>query len=117
MLLLYVDPEMMIQVIVALMCTRKIAALRAAFPSSCGGLQPSAATVGPFGPKNRALRAHLKMLKINLENFAGIWLIFFAKFHLEQFVEICLENFEEIHSENVEEIHLQKFCGNPFGKF
>ena len=33
----------------------KIAAIRAAFSSSCGGLQPSAATVRPFGPKNRAL--------------------------------------------------------------
>ena len=49
-----------------LQSTRKIAALWAAFSSSCGGLQPSAATVGTFGPNNRALRAHLKMLKINL---------------------------------------------------
>ena len=29
---------------------KKIAALRVAFSSSCGRLQPSAATVGPFGP-------------------------------------------------------------------
>ena len=50
--------------------TRKIAALR-----------PSAATVGPFGPNNRALRAHLKMFKIHLGNFAQI--------HLEIFAEIC----------------------------
>ena len=40
--------------------TRKIAALQPAF---------SAATVGPFKPNNRALRAHLKMFKIHLENF------------------------------------------------
>ena len=43
--------------------TRKIAPLRAAFSSSCGGQQPSAATVGPFGPNNRALQAHLKFSK------------------------------------------------------
>ena len=57
--------------------TRKIAALRAAFSSSCGGLQPSAAMVGPLGPNNSALRAHLKMFEIHLENFAEI--------HLENF--------------------------------
>ena len=54
--------------------TRKIAALRAAFTSSCGGLQPSAAPVGPFGPNNRDLRAHLKMFKIHLKNLAAIHL-------------------------------------------
>ena len=36
---------------------RKIAFLRPAFSSSCGGLKPLAATVGPFEPNNRALRA------------------------------------------------------------
>ena len=30
--------------------TRKITALLAAFSNFCGGLQPSASTVGPFGP-------------------------------------------------------------------
>ena len=44
--------------------------LRATFSSSCGGLQPLAATVGPFVPNNRVLWAHLKMFKIHLENFA-----------------------------------------------
>ena len=32
------------------MKTEKIAALWAGFSSSCGGLQPSTATVGPSGP-------------------------------------------------------------------
>ena len=52
--------------------TRKIATLRAAFSSSCEGLQPLAVTVGPFGPNNRDLWAHFKKLKIHLENFAEI---------------------------------------------
>ena len=39
---------------VAFILTRKIAALPAAFYSSCGGLQSSPATVGPFGPNNGA---------------------------------------------------------------
>ena len=90
-----------------------MSALRAAFSSSCGGLQPSAATVGHFGPNNRAFRANLKILKIHLENFAEIhlenfaeiWLIFFAKIHLEKFVEIYLENFAEIRLENFAEIY------------
>ena len=59
--------------------TRKITALRVTFSSSCGGLQPLAATVGPFGPNNSALWAQLKMLKINLENLAEICLKFFLK--------------------------------------
>ena len=33
--------------------TRKTAALRAAFSISCGGLQPSAALLGPFGPSQK----------------------------------------------------------------
>ena len=68
------------------------------FSSSCGGLQPSAATVGPFGPKNRALRAHLRVLKIHLKKFPEI--------HLENFAEICLIFFAEIN--------LAKVCGNLF---
>ena len=72
--------------------TKKIATLWAAFSSSWGGLQPSAATVGPFGPKNRALREiHLKI---------------FAEIHLENFAEICLIFFAEIN--------LAKVCGNLF---
>ena len=86
----------------------KLLAFGAAFSSSCGGLQPSAATVGPFGPNNRDLRAYLKMLKIHLENFeeihlenfAEIWFNFFAEIHLEKFAEIYLENFTEIHLGN-----------------
>ena len=42
--------------------TRKIFALRAAFSSSCGGLQPLTAMVGPFGPNNGALRAKPKII-------------------------------------------------------
>ena len=57
--------------------TRKIAALRAAFSGSCGGLQPSAASVGPFGPNNRDLQAYLKMLKIP---FGKCWGNPFGKF-------------------------------------
>ena len=56
-------------------------ALWTAFFSSCGGLQPSTATVGPFGPNNKALRAHLTVLKIHFKNFPEI--------HLENFAEIC----------------------------
>ena len=58
----------------AFITTRKIAALQVTFSSSCEGLQPLAAMVGPFGSNNRALRAHLKMFKIHLENFAEIHL-------------------------------------------
>ena len=64
--------------------TRKIA------PFGCFFL---AATEGPFGPNNRALRAHLQMLKIHLENFAEICLNFFAEIYLEKFAKIYLENF------------------------
>ena len=64
---------------------KKNAGLRAAFSSSCGGLQPLAAPVGPFGSNNRTLRVHLKMFKIHLEKLAEI--------HLEIFVEICLNFF------------------------
>ena len=85
--------------------TRKIAALRAAFSSSCGGLQPSAAPMRPFGPNNRALPAHLKMFKNHLENFADVQLEKFAEIHLESIVEISLENLEEIHLQIFEEIH------------
>ena len=46
--------------------------------SSCGGLQPSAAMVGPFGPNNRALWAHIKMLEMNLKFF--IWKSIFKMF-------------------------------------
>ena len=76
--------------------TRKIAA----FSSSCGELQPSAAIVGPFRPNNRTLRAHLKMLKINLENFAEICLDFLWKSIWKIFGNL-----------------FRKFCGNPVGKF
>ena len=67
--------------------TRKIAALQAAFSISCRELQPSAATVRP---NNRALWAHLKILKINLQKFTEIYLDFFAEIHLENFAEIYL---------------------------
>ena len=87
--------------------TRKIAALRPAFSS--------VATVGPFRPNNRDLRAYLKMVKIHLENFeeihmkffSEIWFNFFAEIHLEKFAEIYLENFAEIHLENFAEIHFK----------
>ena len=53
---------------------RKSAGLRPAFSSSCGGLQPSAATVGPFGPNSGALRAHTKILQVlkKSKNFPGV---------------------------------------------
>ena len=70
----------------------KLGKLWAAFSSSCGMLQRPAITVGPLGPNNSALRAHLKLFKIRLEIFAEI--------HLENLAEICF-NF---------------FCGNPFEK-
>ena len=57
------------------------------FPSSFGSLQPSAATVGPFGPNNRALRAYIKMLKIYLN--------FFLEIHFEKFSKlISKKNFK-----------------------
>ena len=73
-----------------------------AFSSSCGGLQPSTAPVGPIGPNNRALRTHLKMFKIHLENFAVI--------NLEIFAEICLFFFAEIHLKKFAEIYLEIFA-------
>ena len=75
--------------------------------SSCGRLQPSDAMLGPFGPTNRALQAHLKMLKIHLENFEEIHLENFEKVQLENFEEIRLESFMEINLANFEEIHLE----------
>ena len=77
--------------------TRKITTIRVAFSTSFGGLQPSASTVGPFGPNNRAIWDHLKMFKIHLQNyleyFGEISLKFFAEIHLEVVEEICLVNF------------------------
>ena len=56
---------------------RKIAALRPPFSSSCGGLQPLAATLVAFEPK------------IHLENFAEIRLKLLAEIRLENFAKIC----------------------------
>ena len=49
--------------------TRKIATLRAAFFSSCGGLQPSAATVGPFGPSQDHFSGNVLNLDFFHQNF------------------------------------------------
>ena len=79
---------------------------------SCGRLQPTAASLGSFGPNDVA---QPKMLKISLENFAEI--------HLENFVEICLkilteirlDNFVKIRLKIFAEINKKKFFRNPFG--
>ena len=88
----------------------KNACLRAAFSSSCGGLQSSAAPVRLFGPNNGALRAQPKMLKIYLKTFAEINLNFFAKICLKFFSEIRLNNFAEIHLKFFAEIYLDNFA-------
>ena len=82
--------------------TRKIAFLRAAFFSSCGGLQPSAATVRPFRPKSGVLRAQPKNRMMNLFRF------FFAEIHLTFFCDVNLK-IEEISLERFEEICLKRF--------
>ena len=79
--------------------SRKNFALRAAFSSSCRGLQSSAAPVGPFGPNNEALRAQNKILKIHFENFAEICLIFFCKNPFSFFAYVNLNYFEKISLE------------------
>ena len=43
---------------------KKISPLQAAFIRSCGGLKPSAATVGPFGPNKWGILAQPKLLNI-----------------------------------------------------
>ena len=79
------------------------------FSLSCVGLQPSAATVGPFGHNNWDLRAQPKMLKMHLENFAEIYFKFFA--------QICFPE------KNVKDIFIHKsvhdfFWGDMFiGEF
>ena len=76
---------------------RKIGAIRADFSTSCGGLQPLDAMVGPFEPNNGALRAQPKILNIHLESFTEICLNFFLFGNqFKNFADINFENFEEI---------------------
>ena len=52
--------------------TRKISALRAAFSRSCGGLQPSAAMLGPSGPAKKVENTFGKFCRNTFGKFAEI---------------------------------------------